>query len=145
MEISNFSDVLDCYPNIKSTETISKDAKRVLSVLMYWDREENRCHTSIISFPQLAIVCRLSVIDMDEAIKLLKNLDFVKFSMLMAETSYSYEILYDNIKHYNDEITKYSETEEIEILPTPEWNSRVCKIAEQIARNYREQHNLTDK
>ena len=144
MEISNFSDVLDCYPNIKSTKTISDDAKRVLSVLMCWYRKENHCYTSIIRFSQLAIVCRLSVIDMYEAIKLLKNLDFVKFSMLMAETSYSYEILYDNIKHYNDEITKYSEKEEIEIVPTP-WNSRVCKTAERLARNYREQHNLTDK
>ena len=144
MEISNFSDVLDCYPNIKSTKTISNEAKRMLSVLMYWDRKENYCCTSIMSFPQLAIVCRLSVIDMDEAIKLLKNLDFVKFSML-TETSYSYEILYDNVKHYNDEITKYSEKEEIEILPMPEWNSRVCKTAERIAKHYREQHNLTDK
>ena len=144
MEISNFSNVLDCYPHIKSTKTISNDAKRMLSVLMYWDRKENYCCTSIMSFPQLAIVCRLSVIDMDEAIKLLKNLDFVKFSML-TETSYSYEILYDNIKHYNDEITKYSEKEEIEILPMTEWNSRVCKTAERIAKNYREHHNLTDK
>ena len=145
MEISNFSNVLDCYPNIKSTETISNDAKRVLSVLMYWYRKENYFCTSIMSFSQLAIVCRLSVIDMHEAIKLLKNLDFVKFSMLMAETSYSYEILYDNIKHYNDEITKYSEKEEIGILPMPEWNPRVCKTAERIVKNYREHHNLTDK
>ena len=144
MEISNFSDVLDCYPNIKSTETISDDAKRMLSVLMYWYRKENCCCTSIMSFPQLAIVCRLSVFDMDEAIKLLRNLDFVKFSML-TEGCYSYEILCDNIKHYNDEITKYSEKEEIGILPTPEWNSRVCKTAERIVKNYREHHNLTDK
>lgn len=120
MEISNFSDVLDRYPNIKSTKTISESAKRVLTVLMYWDREENYCYTSIISFPQLAIVCRLSVFDMDEAIKLLRNLDFVKFSML-TETNYGYEILYDNIEYYNDEITKYSEKEEIGILPMPEW------------------------
>ena len=139
MEISNFSNVLDCYPNIKSTKTISNDAKRMLSVLMYWDRKENHCYTSIIRFSQLAIVCRLSVIDMHEAIKLLKNLDFVKFSMLF-ETSYEYEILYDNIKYYNDEITKYSE-KEIEILPTP----RQTKTAERIARNYREHRNLTDK
>ena len=145
MEISNFSDVLDCYPNIKSTETISNDAKRVLSVLMYWYKEGNYCSETIMSFSQLAIVCRLSVIDTCEAINLLKKLDFVKFSMLMAETSYSYEILYDNIKHYNDEITKYSEKEGIEILPTPEWNSRVAKTAERIVRNYHEQHNLTDK
>lgn len=139
MEISNFSNVLDCYPNIKSTKTISNDAKQVLAVLMYWDRKENHCYTSIIRFSQLAIVCRLSVIDMHEAIKLLKNLDFVKFSMLF-ETSYEYEILYDNIKYYNDEITKYSE-KEIEILPTP----RQTKTAERIARNYREHRNLTDK
>ena len=115
MEISNFSDVLDCYPNIKSTETISNDAKRMLSILMYWGREENQCYTSIMSFSQLAIVCRLSVIDMHEAIKLLKNLDFVKFSML-TETSYGYEILYDNIKHYNDEITKCSEKKKVEFF-----------------------------
>lgn len=120
MEISNFSDVLDGYPNIKSTKTISESAKRVLTVLMYWGREENYCYTSIISFPQLAIVCRLSVIDMNEAINLLRNLDFVKFSML-TETNYGYEILYDNIKYYNDEITKYSEKEEIGILPMPVW------------------------
>ena len=140
MEISNFSDVLDRYPNIKSTKTISKDAKRVLSVLIYWNREENNSRASIMRLSQLAIVCRLSVIDMDEAIKRLKNLDFVKFYML-TETSYSYEILYDNIRHYNDEITKYSEKEEIVIFPT----SRRTETAERIARNYREQHNLTDK
>lgn len=140
MEISNFSDVLDCYPNIKSTETISNDAKRVLSVLMYWDREENRLYSSMISFSQLAIVCRLSDIDIYEAINLLKNLDFVKFS-IFSETSYSYEILYDNIEHYNDEITKYSEEEKIGIVPTTGWTETL----ERIARNYREQHNLTDK
>ena len=139
MEISNFNDVLDYYPNIKSTKTISNDAKRMLSVLMYWDRKENHCYTSIIRFSQLAIVCRLSVIDMHEAIKLLKNLDFVKFSMLF-ETSYEYEILYDNIKYYNDEITKYSE-KEIEIIP----NFCPTNTHERIVRNYHEQHNLTDK
>ena len=140
MEISNFSDVLDCYPNIKSTETISNDAKRMLSVLMYWDRVENRCYTSIIRFSQLAIVCRLSFIDMQEAISLLENLDFVKFSMF-SERIYSYEILYDNIEHYNDEITKYSEKEDFGILPTTGWR----ETDERLARNYREQHNLTDK
>ena len=144
MEISNFSDVLDCYPNIKSTKTISDDAKRVLSVLMYWDREENYYCEPIMSFSQLAIVCRLSDINMYFAIELLKNLDFVKFSMF-SERSYNYEILYDNIEHYNYEITKYSEKEEIGIFPTPEWISRVCKTDERLARNYREQHNLTDK
>lgn len=140
MEISNFSDVLDCYPNIKSTETISNDAKRVLSILIYWDRLENRLYTSMISFSQLAIVCRLSDIDIYEQINLLKNLDFVKFS-IFSETSYSYEILYDNIKHYDDEITKYSEEKEIRILPTTGWR----ETNELLAGNYREQHNLTDK
>lgn len=140
MEISNFSDVLDCYPNIKSTKTISNDAKRVLSVLMYWDKVENYCYSSMISFSQLAIVCRLSDIDMHEAINLLKNLDFVKFSMLI-ETSYSYVMLYDNIKHYNDEITKYSEKEKIGIIPTTGW----AETTERFARNYREHRNLTDK
>ena len=144
MEISNFSDVLDCYPNIKSTETISKDAKRVLSVLMYWDREENYYCEPAMSFSQLAIVCRLSDIDTHIAIELLKNLDFVKFSMF-SERSCNYEILYDNIEHYNYEITKYSEEEEIGIFLIPEWFSRVGKTDERIARNYREQHNLTDK
>ena len=140
MEISNFSDVLDYYPNIKSTKTISDDAKRMLSVLMYWDNVENRCYTSMISFSQLAIVCRLSDMDVYEEINLLKNLDFVKFSMF-SETSYSYEILYDNIKHYDDEITKYSGEKEIGILPITGWT----ETAERLARNHREQHNLTDK
>ena len=140
MEISNFSDVLDCYPNIKSTKTISNDAKRMLSVLIYWDKVENRCYSSMISFSQLAIVCRLSDIDMYEAITLLKNLDFVKFSMF-SETSYSYEILYDNIEHYNDEITKYSEKEKIGIIPTTGWAEMISRLA----KHYREQHNLTDK
>lgn len=140
MEISNFSDVLDCYPNIKSTKTISNDAKRMLSVLIYWDNVENRCYTSMISFSQLAIVCRLSDMDMYEAITLLKNLDFVKFSMF-SETSYSYVMLYDNIKHYNDEITKYSEKEKIGIIPTTGW----AEMTSRLARNYREHRNLTDK
>lgn len=144
MEISNFSNVLDCYPNIKSTETISKNAKRVLSVLMYWDREENYYCEPAMSFSQLAIVCRLSDIDTHFAIELLKNLDFVKFSMF-SERSCNYEILYDNIEHYNYEITKYSEEEEIGIFLIPEWFSRVGKTDERIVRNYREQHNLTDK
>ena len=140
MEISNFSNVLDYYPNIKSTKTISTDAKRMLSVLMYWGREENQCYTSIMSFSQLAIVCRLSVIDMYEAIKLLKDLDFVKFSML-TDTSYSYEILYDNIKHYNDEITKYSEKKESEIHLITDAGPYIRETV----KRYREQHNLTDK
>ena len=140
MEISNFSDVLDYYPNIKSTKTISNDAKRMLSVLMYWGREENYCYTSIMSLSQLAIVCRLSVMDMYEAIKLLKNLDFVKFSML-TETSYGYEILYDNIKHYNDEITKYSEKKESGILLITDAGPYIRETV----KRYREQRKLTDK
>ena len=105
----------ESYPNIMSTKTISECAKRVLTVLMTWN-----LHRGILmTYSQLAITCRLSIVEIEDSIEELDNLGFIEFSD--GDMLYEFRIVLDNINYYENTITEFSEDENavtINIKPT---------------------------
>lgn len=95
----------ESYPNIMSTKTISECAKRVLTVLMHWS---SNCST-LMTYSQLAITCRLSIVEIEDSIDELDNLGFIECSD--SDMIYKIRIVHDNIDYYENTITEFSENE----------------------------------